>query len=70
MPEDIETRVLRLKTERDELRLSLHARTPAVGRDAAEEADRKRDRLRQIERELAGANVELGQHQKWKAHGL
>jgi hypothetical protein len=42
----------------------VQTRTPAIGRDAANEADRQRDRLRHVERELAQANVELGQHRK------
>ena len=68
--EDIEARISRLKTERDQLRLWLQTRTPAIGRDAANEADRQRDRLRHVERELAQANVELAQHLKGRAHGL
>jgi hypothetical protein len=70
LAEDIEARVERLKTERNDLRLWLQTRTPAIGRDAANEADRKRDRLRHVERELAQANVELGQHRKARAQGL
>jgi len=64
MTEDIEARVSRLKSERDGLRLWLQTRTPAIGRDAANEADRQPDRLRQVEWELAQANVELVQHRK------